>query len=39
MSTVNTIFISHGGGPLPVLGDPGHAEMVSNLKQLKTTLT
>lgn len=38
MSTVNTIFISHGGGPLPVLGDPGHAEMVSNLKQLAREL-
>jgi hypothetical protein len=21
------IFLSHGGGPLPVLGDPGHREI------------
>lgn len=38
MSTVNTIFISHGGGPLPVLGDPDHTEMVSALKQLAKEL-
>ena len=25
------MFISHGGGPLPVLGDPGHSEMVEHL--------
>jgi aromatic ring-opening dioxygenase catalytic subunit (LigB family) len=28
------IFISHGGGPLPLLGDPGHQEMVSCLKNI-----
>ncbi|KAJ0406144.1 hypothetical protein ATCC90586_000601 [Pythium insidiosum] len=22
------VFVPHGGGPLPLLGDPGHAEMV-----------
>lgn len=38
MSTVNTIFVSHGGGPLPVLGDPGHTEMISALKQLAKEL-
>ncbi|QJD70899.1 class III extradiol ring-cleavage dioxygenase [Marinobacterium sp. LSUCC0821] len=27
-------FISHGGGPMPLLGDPQHAELVSMLKQL-----
>lgn len=26
------ISISHGGGPMPVLGDPGHAEIVSSLR-------
>jgi len=28
------IFISHGGGPLPLLGDPGHREMVSCLQRI-----
>ena len=27
-------FLSHGGGPLPLLGDPGHEEMVSCLKDV-----
>ena len=26
------LFISHGGGPLPLLGDPAHDEMVACLK-------
>lgn len=38
MRKINTVFISHGGGPLPVLGDPGHAEMVSTLKKLAEEL-
>lgn len=29
-----TLFLSHGGGPLPLLGDPGHQEMVANLRLL-----
>jgi 4,5-DOPA dioxygenase extradiol len=28
------VFISHGGGPLPLLGDAGHQEMVSCLKNV-----
>lgn len=32
--TATILFISHGGGPLPLLGDAAHAEMVSNLKQI-----
>ena len=28
------IFLSHGGGPLPILGDPGHVEMVDHLQAL-----
>ncbi|NJM99781.1 MAG: dioxygenase [Phormidesmis sp. RL_2_1] len=28
------LFISHGGGPLPLLGDPSHQEMVSCLESL-----
>jgi len=26
------LFLSHGGGPLPLLGDQGHQEMVKNLE-------
>jgi 4,5-DOPA dioxygenase extradiol len=26
------LFLSHGGGPLPLLGDAGHSEMVENLR-------
>lgn len=32
------LFISHGGGPLPVLGDPGHADMVACLENLASTV-
>lgn len=28
------IYLSHGAGPLPLLGDPAHAEMVRNLNIL-----
>lgn len=28
------MFVPHGGGPLPVLGDPGHAGLTANLKQM-----
>lgn len=31
-------FVSHGGGPMPLLGDPGHAELVSTMKSLATEL-
>ena len=37
-SKPTVLFISHGGGPLPLLGDPGHAEMVHNLKQVVTKI-
>ncbi|MFC6672638.1 DODA-type extradiol aromatic ring-opening family dioxygenase [Marinobacterium aestuariivivens] len=26
------LFLSHGGGPMPLLDDPGHREMVASLK-------
>jgi 4,5-DOPA dioxygenase extradiol len=33
--TGNTVlYISHGAGPLPILGDEGHREMVANLQLL-----
>lgn len=31
---VETIFLSHGGGPLPLLGDPQHREMVARLTEI-----
>lgn len=30
----NVLFISHGGGPLPLLGDKGHKEMVDELQSI-----
>lgn len=32
------LYISHGGGPLPLLGDPGHKEMVACLKNIASTI-
>lgn len=29
------VYFSHGGGPLPILGDPGHERMISFLKNLR----
>jgi len=28
------MFVSHGGGPMPLLGDPGHNELVATLKAM-----
>jgi aromatic ring-opening dioxygenase catalytic subunit (LigB family) len=33
-----TLFLSHGGGPLPLLGDETHAEMVACLKDIAKTI-
>lgn len=32
MTLAPVISISHGGGPLPVLGDPGHGALVDSLQ-------
>jgi 4,5-DOPA dioxygenase extradiol len=32
------LFLSHGGGPLPLLGDDSHAEMVSCLEGIAGTI-
>lgn len=32
------LFLSHGGGPLPLLGDPGHHEMVACLGHVASTI-
>ena len=29
-----SLYVSHGGGPLPLLGDDGHKEMVDNLQAI-----
>ncbi|MDK9558989.1 class III extradiol ring-cleavage dioxygenase [Marinobacter sp. M216] len=35
MTTDNDVlFISHGGGPMPLLGDPGHRELVERLSEM-----
>ncbi|WP_138440086.1 DODA-type extradiol aromatic ring-opening family dioxygenase [Marinobacter alexandrii] len=34
----DVVFLSHGGGPLPLLGDPGHQDMVDQLTTLAATL-
>lgn len=32
------IYFSHGGGPLPILGDPGHQAMIDFMRQLPAQL-
>lgn len=32
-------FLSHGGGPLPLLGDPGHQEMVESLTGIANAIS
>ena len=32
------VYLSHGGGPLPILGDPGHASMVQFMQELPKKL-
>ena len=32
------LFLSHGGGPLPLLGDKGHREMVNCLKSISAEI-
>ena len=38
ISLPRALFISHGGGPLPLLGDPGHQEMVSCLQEIASNI-
>ena len=35
---LRALFLSHGGGPLPLLGDPDHLEMVASLKRVAATI-
>ena len=32
------LFLSHGGGPLPLLGDAGHKEMVLSLQEIAASI-
>ncbi len=34
----HTVYFSHGGGPLPILGDPGHLAMVEFMSALAPQL-
>ncbi|MBC3766090.1 DODA-type extradiol aromatic ring-opening family dioxygenase [Neptunicella marina] len=34
MNKYRALFLSHGGGPMPLLGDEGHQEMVHCLEQI-----
>ncbi len=38
MTRANILYLPHGGGPLPLLGDPGHAEMVDFLAEVVTAM-
>lgn len=35
---MKAVYLPHGGGPLPLLGDPGHAQLGAYLKNLGQTL-
>ena len=37
-SKAQIVYLSHGGGPLPILGDPGHKAMVDFMLQLPSRL-
>ena len=37
-SITRVLFLSHGGGPMPLLGDEGHQEMIENLKLIVTKI-
>lgn len=39
MHKAQLIYISHGGGPLPILGDPGHQAMVDFMTALPNRLS
>ncbi len=36
--TAQIVYFSHGGGPLPILGDPGHKAMVEFMRLLPSQL-
>lgn len=34
-----SFFLAHGGGPMPLLGDPSHASLIKHWKHLRTGQT
>lgn len=38
VSKIQIVYFSHGGGPLPILGDPGHQAMVDFMTHLPSQL-
>jgi 4,5-DOPA dioxygenase extradiol len=38
MAKAQIVYFSHGGGPLPILGDPGHRAMVDFMQKLPAEL-
>lgn len=36
---IDALFLSHGGGPLPLLGDPGHRDMVDQLTAIAARIS
>ena len=32
------VFLSHGGGPLPLMGNPNHLELIQHLRRLSQDL-
>ena len=38
-AVANVLYLSHGGGPLPLLGDAGHTELAATLKTIVTKIT
>ena len=37
-SRADVLYLSHGGGPLPLLGDPGHRDLVEGLQAMATQM-
>ena len=31
---IRSLYLSHGGGPMPLMGDPAHAQMVETLRRI-----
>ena len=38
-ASATAVYISHGGGPLPLLGDAAHMELVATLGEIAATIT
>ena len=38
MNTTRVLFLSHGGGPMPLLGDEGHEELVERLQRIAANI-